>query len=50
MLMSEFLKFPLEQMVKQMMQRLLICLVLPLEIPCLIGVTTTWEITQIVFL
>jgi hypothetical protein len=30
--------------------KILICLVLPLNILCLIGVTTTWEITQVVFL
>ncbi len=43
--MLKFLIQPLEQMAKQKMKRLLICLVLPLEILCLIGVTITWEIT-----
>jgi hypothetical protein len=47
---SKFLKLPLKQMVKQMMHRLLICLVLPSKILCLISVTTTWEITHIVLL
>jgi hypothetical protein len=44
------LKLPLEQMVKQKMQKLLICLVLPSEILCLTNVTIAWEITYIVLL
>jgi len=50
MFISKFLKLPLEQMVKQKMQKLLICLVLPFEILCLTSVTITWEITHIVLL
>jgi hypothetical protein len=37
-------------MVKQKMQKLLICLVLPLETLYLISVTITWEITQFALL
>jgi hypothetical protein len=45
-----FLKLPLKQIMKQMMHKLLICLVLPSKILCLISVTIIWEITQIIFL
>jgi len=45
MLMSKYLKLPLEQIVKQMMQKLLICSILPSEILCLTSVTIIWEIT-----
>ncbi len=50
MFMLEYLKLPLEQIVKQMMHKLLICSVLPLEILCLIGVIIIWEIIHIVLL
>jgi hypothetical protein len=45
MFMLEFLKLPLEQMVKHKMHKLLIYLVLPSEIMCLTSVTITWETT-----
>jgi hypothetical protein len=45
MLMSKCLKLSLEQIVNQMMQKLLICSVLPSEILCLVSVTIIWEIT-----
>jgi hypothetical protein len=50
MLMLEFLKLPFEQMVNLKMQKLLICLVLPLKILCMIGVIVTWETTQTILL
>jgi len=43
--MSKFFKLPLEQMVKQKMQKLVIYLVLLSKILCPTGVTITWEIT-----
>ncbi len=47
--MLEHLKLPLEQIVKQMMQNLLICSVLPLEILYLISIIIIWEIIHIIF-
>jgi hypothetical protein len=43
--MLEYFKLPLEQILKQMMQKLLICSILHLKILCLINVTIIWEIT-----
>jgi hypothetical protein len=48
--MSKYLKLPLEQIMKQMMQNLLIYSVLPSKILCMTSVTIIWEITQIVLL
>jgi len=45
MLMLEFLRVLLEQMVKQKMHKLLIYLILPSKILYLISVTITWETT-----
>jgi hypothetical protein len=48
--MLKYLKLPLEQIVKQMMQKLLMYSIFPLETLCLTSVTIIWEITQILFL
>jgi hypothetical protein len=45
MFMSKKFKLPLKQMVKQKMQKMLICLVLLSEILCLTSVKIIWEIT-----
>jgi hypothetical protein len=50
MLLLEFSKMLLEQMVKQKMHKLLIYLILPSKTLRLIGVTITWETTQIILL
>ncbi len=50
MFMLKYLKLPLEQIVKQMMQKLLMYSIFPLETLCLTSVTIIWEITQILFL
>jgi hypothetical protein len=44
------LKVAIKAIMKQMMQNLLICSVLTLEVLCPTGVTIIWEITQIVLL
>jgi hypothetical protein len=48
--MSKYLKLPLEQIVKQMIQKLLICSVLPLKILYFISIIIIWEITHIILL
>jgi hypothetical protein len=48
--MSEYLKLLLKQIMKYMMQKLLIYYILPYEILCLISVIIIWEITQILLL
>ncbi len=50
MFMSKYLKLPLEQIVKQMIQKLLICSVLPLKILYFISIIIIWEITHIILL
>jgi len=49
MFMLEYLKLLLEQIMKQIMHKLLICSILTLKILCLTSVIIIWEITQIIF-
>jgi hypothetical protein len=49
MLMLQCFKLLLKQIVKQMMQKILICSILHSNILCLTGVTIIWEIPILYF-